>query len=150
MLSLFLNHSLTRLCAALFFSETLSPKPNTLFIAHFSTAPLSLYEPSLHKGTLSQDDIVLCKEAFTLTRTFNTSGFMKFWNKRRMKKREASEEVKHVGENGFAAFKVIEEEEEEEEKGSGGLRNLLGEEFARRSGGCCFWMNAMWVTTWRS
>ena len=46
-----------------------------------------------------------------LTRTFNTSGFMKFWNKRRMKKREASEEVKHVGENGFAAFKVIEEEE---------------------------------------
>ena len=32
-----------------------------------------------------------------LTRTFNTSGFMKFWNKRRMKKREASEEVKHVG-----------------------------------------------------
>ena len=85
-----------------------------------------------------------------LTRTFNTSGFMKFWNKRRMKKREASEEVKHVGENGFAAFKVIEEEEEEEEKGSVGLRNLLGEEFARRSGGCCFWMNAMWVTTWRS
>ncbi|KAG4933581.1 hypothetical protein JHK87_047583 [Glycine soja] len=75
---------------------------------------------------------------------------MKFWNKRRMKKREASEEVKHVGENGFAAFKVIEEEEEEEEKGSGGLRNLLGEEFARRSGGCCFWMNAMWVTAWRS
>ena len=49
-----------------------------------------------------------------------------------MKKREASEEVKHVGEKGFAAFKVIEEEEEEEEEGSGGLRNLLGEEFARK------------------
>ncbi|KAL2986433.1 hypothetical protein AAZX31_12G206300 [Glycine max] len=207
---------------------------------HFSTAPLSSYGPSLHKGTpipsqtLPQDDAVLCQEAFTrvfhlaalrlpssqcsalegrlrghllnwprlrniarvpgddldpslapllpqpgnangdfdyddeeerrlvslqrrihgkadgdgdvlgpvlyrdrLARTFNTSGFVKFRhlakisrpnrNKRRRKSREASEEVKPVGENRFAAVEVVEDEEE----GSDGLRNLLGEEFAR-------------------
>ncbi|KHN36769.1 tRNA (guanine(37)-N1)-methyltransferase 1 [Glycine soja] len=53
-------------------------------------------------------------------------------NKRRRKRKEkeSSEGVKRVGENGFAAVEVIEEEEEGEE--SGGLRNLLGEEFARK------------------
>ncbi|KAG5114264.1 hypothetical protein JHK82_037533 [Glycine max] len=77
-----------------------------------------------------------------LARTFNTSGFVKFRhlaktsrpnrNKRRRKRKEkeSSEGVKRVGENGFAAVEVIEEEEEGEE--SGGLRNLLGEEFARK------------------
>ncbi|XP_029128676.1 tRNA (guanine(37)-N1)-methyltransferase 1 [Cajanus cajan] len=74
-----------------------------------------------------------------LARTFNSRGFVKFRhlakisrpnrNKKRRKKKEEDEGVKRVGENGSAAVEVVEDEDEEEEEG--GLRKLLGEEFAR-------------------
>ncbi|KAL2331500.1 hypothetical protein Fmac_019081 [Flemingia macrophylla] len=70
-----------------------------------------------------------------LARTFNSRGFVKFRhlakisrpnrNKKRRKKEEASQGAKRVGENGLSVVEVVEDEDE------GGLRNLLGEEFAR-------------------
>ncbi|KAK7272488.1 hypothetical protein RJT34_29108 [Clitoria ternatea] len=76
-----------------------------------------------------------------LAKTFNSRGFVKFRNlakisrpnrnnrKKKNEKEKVIEGVKRVQKNEFAAVEVVDEDEEEE---GGGLRNLLGEEFAKK------------------